>query len=270
MSVKPPVWTWEIPAYFVVGGVAGVAAVMAGVGALAGADAVLVRDARWVAAAGAAISPALLISDLGRPERFLNMLRVFKHRSPMSVGVWSLVAFSSAVFASLALSWWRDPAASPGIVTAAAIGLDLIGIAFGLVLATYTGVLLGVTSVPVWARHAQILPVHFGASSLGAGVAVLELLGHRTSPLHAIAIAAAVVETFIGIRLELRRELTSTPLGKCPASVLTRLGDAGSGPVALVLRFVAPNWAGVAAIAGSICTRYGWLAAGRQSAGGQV
>ena len=187
----------------------------------------------------------------------------------MSVGVWSLVAFSGAVFASLALAWWRGSATSP-VLGALAIVLDLIGIVFGLVLATYTGVLLGVTSVPVWARHAQILPIHFGASSLGAGVAVLELVGHRTPSLHAIAIAAAIVETIIGIRLEMRRELTSSALGKGAASVLTRLGDAGSGPVALVLRFVAPYWAGIAAIAGSICTRYGWLAAGRQSAGGQI
>ena len=269
MSVKPPVWTWEIPAYFFIGGVAGVAAVVGGVGAIAGADATLVRDARWVAAAGAAISPALLISDLGRPDRFLNMLRVFKRRSPMSVGVWSLVAFSGAVFASIALAWWRGPVASP-LVGALAAVLDVLCIVFGLLLATYTGVLLGVTSVPVWARHAAILPAHFGASSLGAGVAVLELLGHRTSPLHAIAIGAAVVETVIGIRLEMRRELTSTALGKGAASVLTRLGDAGSGPVALVLRVVAPYWAGIAAIAGAICTRYGWLAAGRQSAGGQI
>ena len=58
------------------------------------------RDARWVAAAGAAASPLLLNSDLGRPERFLNMLRVFKVQSPMSVGVWTLVAFSTAAGAA--------------------------------------------------------------------------------------------------------------------------------------------------------------------------
>ena len=200
------------------------------------------------------------------------MLRVFKHRSPMSVGVWTLVAFSGAVFASLALAWWRGPVASPIVAVRWRSVLDLVGIAFGLVLATYTGVLLGVTSVPVWARHARILPVHFGASSLGAGVAVLELVGHRTPSLHAIAIAAAIVETIIGIRLEMRRELTSSALGKGAASVLTRLGDAGSGPVSLARRCVSSrrHWAGIAAIAGSICTRYGWLAAGRQSAGGQT
>jgi formate-dependent nitrite reductase membrane component NrfD len=271
MSLKPPVWTWEIPAYFVVGGIAGVSAAIAGVAAIAGGDATLVRDARWVAAAGAALSPMLLISDLGRPERFLNMLRVFKRRSPMSVGVWGLVGFSAVVFSAIALAWWDGPGLSP-----LAVVLDVLCIAFGLLLATYTGVLIGVTSVPVWARHAPLLPVHFGASSLGAGVAVLELVGHRIAPLNLIAIVAAIVETGIFARLEARRELTSSALGKGAASVLTRIGDLCSGPVSLLLRLGAPVWgparvvAALAALAGSICTRYGWLAAGRQSAGSQT
>ena len=99
-SLKAPVWTWEIPAYFFVGGAAGAAAVVAAVARVAGADPALVRDARWLAAVGGAASPALLVSDLGRPERFLNMLRVFKLRSPMSVGAWTLVAFSNAAGAN--------------------------------------------------------------------------------------------------------------------------------------------------------------------------
>jgi formate-dependent nitrite reductase membrane component NrfD len=95
---KPPVWTWEIPVYFFVGGAAGAAAVIAGVGAATGAEAAVVTDARWIAAVGAVVSPVLLISDLGRPERFLNMLRVLKWQSPMSVGAWTLAAFSTAIF----------------------------------------------------------------------------------------------------------------------------------------------------------------------------
>ena len=106
--LKPPVWTWEVPAYFFVGGVAGVAAMVAAVSAVAGADLTLVRDARWIAAAGAVISPALLISDLGRPDRFIYMLRVFKWRSPMSVGAWTLALFSPAVLPPLALDAARS------------------------------------------------------------------------------------------------------------------------------------------------------------------
>lgn len=265
--LKPPVWTWEIPAYFFVGGIAGVAGAVAGVAAIGGVDPSLVRDARWVALAGAVISPALLISDLGRPERFLNMLRVFKRQSAMSVGVWTLTVFSTAVFAAIVLSWIAGDGF--GVTFLIARALDVTCIVTGLLLATYTGVLLGATTVPVWARHATLLPAHFGASSLGAGAAVLELVSQATPALHVMALAAAIVETMIGARLEGRRLLTTQALGA--AGPLTRLGDVCSGPLALVLRLISGVWApartlaGVAAIAGSLSSRYGWLAAGRQS-----
>src|SRR5207248_4628373 len=76
--LKEPAWTWEIPLYFFVGGAAGAAAVVGAVASYTGADRKIVRDARWIAAAGSVLSPALLIGDLGKPSRFLNMLRVFK------------------------------------------------------------------------------------------------------------------------------------------------------------------------------------------------
>src|SRR5215213_2942176 len=88
--LKPPVWTWEVPTYFFIGGAAGAAAVLAVAAQIANADEKLVRDARWIAAIGANLSTPLLIADLGRPERFLNMLRVFKLHSPMSVGAWTV------------------------------------------------------------------------------------------------------------------------------------------------------------------------------------
>src|SRR5947209_19290572 len=91
--LKQPPWTWEIPLYFFVGGAAGAAAVVGAIADYTGADRELVKHARWVAAAGSVLSPALLISDLGRPERFLAMLRVFKPQSAMSVGVLTLLGF---------------------------------------------------------------------------------------------------------------------------------------------------------------------------------
>src|SRR5499427_4964535 len=106
--LKEPPWTWEIPLYFFVGGAAGAAAVIGAIADYTGADHGLVRDARWIAAAGSVISPALLIADLGRPERFLNMLRVFKPQSPMSVGVWTLVGFSTGAIAAAFAGHLRD------------------------------------------------------------------------------------------------------------------------------------------------------------------
>jgi hypothetical protein len=84
--LKRPQWTVEVPLYFFVGGLSGAASLIAAVGRMSSADAQLIRHARWMAAIGGIISPALLIADLGVPSRFLNMLRVFKIQSPMSVG----------------------------------------------------------------------------------------------------------------------------------------------------------------------------------------
>src|SRR5438309_9598946 len=82
--LKEPVWTWEIPFYFFTGGLAGASAGLAELSRLRGNDE-LARRA-WIAGlAGVSMSPVFLISDLGKPARFLNMLRMFKVTSPMSV-----------------------------------------------------------------------------------------------------------------------------------------------------------------------------------------
>ena len=117
--VKPPVWTWQIGLYFFVGGTAGMSGVIALAGLLTGQPLTFVRAALALAFAGAVISPALLIADLGRPARFLNMLRVFKWRSAMSMGVWTLVAFGGLATAAPAADGMGPPAmAIPASATA--------------------------------------------------------------------------------------------------------------------------------------------------------
>jgi hypothetical protein len=271
--LKPPVWTWEVPAYFFVGGAAGAAAVIGAIARATGADDVLVRDARWIAAAGAAASPPLLISDLGRPERFLNMLRVFKLQSPMSVGAWTLVAFSHAAGAAAFADLVQR--ATKGRVRVQPVGdaAEMLSAATGLVLATYTGVLLGATAVPVWSRNVQLLPVQFGASSLGAAASILELMGHRHSALNRLALGAAVVETLVGLSLDTRDDAALDSRGRGHVGAITRAGGILSGPLPLVLRLfgggsrTARHVAAVSSIAGSLLTRIGWIAAGRASAG---
>src|SRR5829696_2304836 len=93
--VKSPVWTWQVGLYLFVGGTAGMSGAIALAAFVTGQSADLVRAALGVALTGAVMSPVLLIWDLGRPARFLNMLRVFKWRSAMSMGVWTLVLFGS-------------------------------------------------------------------------------------------------------------------------------------------------------------------------------
>ncbi|MBI2835259.1 MAG: polysulfide reductase NrfD [Acidobacteria bacterium] len=183
--LKAPPWTWEIPAYFFVGGAAGASAVIGAVARMKGAGDGLASDARWIAAAGGFASAGLLVSDLGRPERFLNMLRVFKIQSPMSVGSWTLAAFSSAS-AAAAFADWIDRQ-SGGALPVRLVGdaAEIIAAAPGLVISTYTGVLIGATAIPAWSKNVKILPFHFGASALGTAVSVLELLGHGQLALNA-------------------------------------------------------------------------------------
>ena len=121
--LKEPVWRWYIPAYFYAGGVAGAAAALGGAVQLAldaGAPGTLqrfvlpgehrlVRTCRTIATGGAVLSAALLIADLGRPARFLNMLRVFRPTSPMNMGTWILSAFGASEGSGSPWSELRDP-----------------------------------------------------------------------------------------------------------------------------------------------------------------
>ena len=271
-TLKQPVWTWEVPAYFFVGGAAGAAATIAAAARMVGGRPELVRDARWIAAVGGAISPPLLIGDLGRPERFLNMLRVFKLQSPMSVGAWTLVAFSNAAGAA-AFADWIDRATG-GRVPVRVIGnaAETVAAATGLLLSTYTGVLIGATAIPVWSDNVRVLPVHFGASAVGAAVSILELLGHRDPALNLLGAGAAAVETLVGASLELSSREALVPLKQDWTGAVVRAGGVLSGPLPLALRLMAGRSpsarkaAAISTIVGSLLTRVGWLAAGRESA----
>ncbi|HEY2431216.1 MAG TPA: NrfD/PsrC family molybdoenzyme membrane anchor subunit [Vicinamibacterales bacterium] len=257
--LKPPVWTWEVPVYFFVGGAAGGAAVIGNVAAWSGLDGRLVRDARWIAAVGGPISAALLTADLGRPERFLNMLRVFKPQSAMSVGSWTLTAFCGSSAGALL------PVRAIAVPSGAASAL------LGCGMLTYTGVLIGATAIPTWHAHVRTLPIHFAASGLGSAAAVLTLLGHDDKALNRIAIGAAAAETLAGAAIERERTDATRPLRSGTSGVMVRAGGVLSGPVPLILRAVgrSPRWrkaASASALAGSLLTRMGWLLAGRASA----
>src|SRR5438477_7150275 len=205
--VKSPVWTWEVPLYFFMGGLAGMSAVIASA-AVIFHHTDLARTAMWLAAiAGAVLSPILLIMDLGRPRLFLNMLRVFKHRSAMSMGAWILSAFGACVVPGLIALELHARQIFPGTIDQllrVAAGLLIFGSAiFGTLLATYTGVLVGATAIPAWFLHRTLLPIHFGTAGLGSAAAVLELLGHRIASLNAPGYYAAAVESALLLWLTL-------------------------------------------------------------------
>ncbi len=274
--LKQPPWTWQIPLYFFVGGAAGSAAVIGATARWIVADRELARDCRYIAALGSAASTALLISDLGRPQRFLNMMRVCKLQSPMSVGAWTLAFFgtfsAASAFAEL-LS--RQSHFSPfAILADVAEGISALA---GLPFSNYTGVLIGATVIPVWNENAATLPLHFGMSGLNSAVAILELRRHEHRALNLLGVGASFIETAEGIYLESSGKREKEPLKRGVSGLITRVGGILSGPVPLALRLTAAfarkrtavklrRAAAVSSIAGSLLTRIAWVQAGHVSA----
>ena len=272
--LKEPQWTWEIPLYFFVGGAAGSSAVIGAMADWVGDDYELAKHARWVATAGSAVSSALLISDLGRPSRFLNMLRIIKPQSAMSVGAWTLAAFGSfsaaATFAKLVQERWEFLPVKI-VANLAQFASAVTGLPFH----NYTGVLIGATVIPAWNKNIETLPIHFGMSGVQAACSILELWGHDDSQaLNILALLAATWETYEGFNLESRPERELRPLKRGASGWVTRAGGLLSGPLPLALRLAAlfsdskklRQVAALSGIAGSILTRYGWVSAGHASA----
>jgi formate-dependent nitrite reductase membrane component NrfD len=270
--MKPPVWTWEVPLYFWFGGIAAGSSFVALACDLTG-DERSARIARKVALAALVPCPPLLIADLGRPERFYNMLRIFKPRSPMSMGAWALFAF--------------------GNLGAAAVGADVLGrrraaralgagTAFvGAYLGSYTGVLLSATAVPVWARSRLFLGPIFvcTAAATGAAATRLVLVASGLPTGHPTREALGRVETGAMTAELVLSEINRHRLG--------RLGDALEEGRAGRL-FTAAKWlvrAGVGLrlvrrqggpavhhvasacyLAAGLCFRFAWVGAGPNSA----
>ena len=268
--VRPPVWTWEIPIYFFVGGLGGMSAVIA-FGALIFHHFDITRTAMWVAAIASVLSPILLILDLGRPRLFINMLRVFKPQSAMSMGAWILAAFGMCVvpgLIALELQTFHLFAGTVDQILGVAAGISIFGSAiFGMLLATYTGVLIGATAIPAWFLHHRLLPIHFGTAGLGSAAALLELLGHRVAPLNAIGLLAATVETVLLIWLSVDKHgVADRAIHEHGSGWLIRIGEVFTGPVPLVLRiFGAIPAAAISFLLGALVSRFGWIAVGKIS-----
>ena len=266
--VRPPVWTWEIPVYFFAGALGGMSAVIA-LGALLFHDFDVARTAMWVAAIGSVLSPILLILDLGRPRLFLHMLRVFKPQSAMSMGAWILAAFGMCVIpglVALELHAVHVFAGAIDQILGVAAGILMFGSAlFGMLLATYTGVLVGATAIPAWFLHHKLLPIHFGTAGLGSAAALLELLGHRIAPLNAIGLFATAVETLLLIWLSLNQHgVADRAIHEHRSGWLIRIGGILTGPLALVLRLIGLiPLAAISFLVGALISRFGWIAVGK-------
>jgi formate-dependent nitrite reductase membrane component NrfD len=167
-----PVWNWMIPAYYFVGGVTGAALVMSAAAQVRGlfeGRSQLMRRCQWLGFGGSGISAVLLVSDLGRPERFLNMLRVFRPTSPMNIGAWILTGVGITAPGALILQRQN------GILGWIGQACGVIAGLFGAGLATYTGVLASNSAVPLWQESRRMMPILFGASAIASLGSILDL-----------------------------------------------------------------------------------------------
>ena len=270
--IKKSVWSWTIPAYYYVGGLSGGSAVLGAAATLLAPRRMrnLAVQSRWIATAGAGVSSALLIHDLGRPGRFLYMLRVFRPTSPMSVGSWILVAFSSAAGLS-ALGTLRPWLRGIGDLAAVTSGV------FGLGLCGYTGVLVGNTVVPVWQRSHRVLPLLFMASAAASAASLLQLFQLNPAERRAVrllGVTGQVADILVAKSIERgapEGDAVNAPLSQGFSGFLWKTGGiltAGSLLCSLIpsrsraLR----RCAGVLGTAGALCLRFGIHYAGQRSA----
>jgi hypothetical protein len=269
--IKEPTWTPEIPAYFYTGGLAGASAAFALASGARGEDAVA-RRAWLVALGGSVVSPALLISDLGRPARFLNMLRMFKVTSPMSVGSWTLAAFGTATAPAAA----HAVLGGEGALGRAGRAAQVASAALGLPLAAYTAALISNTAIPVWHDARVELPFVFvaGAATSAGAAATMLAPPDEAGAARRLAVGGAVAEIALTQAMErrLKREGVGEPYHEGRAGAYNKLATAltAAGAGALALRGRRSRaWAvagGALLSAGAVAERWAIFRAGFQSA----
>jgi hypothetical protein len=260
-----PVWTPEIPAYFFLGGLTGATAPLTLVASVRGND-VLARRAAAIVLAGSLASPALLISDLGRPSRFLYMLRMFKPTSPMSVGSWVLSGFGATAAASAARELL-------GLLPRGGRAAQGAGALLGPLLSTYTGALIAQTAVPAWHEARRELPFVFAAGSLASAGAMAQLVTpyRHAAPARRMATAGSAAELLAVWAMERRLGALGEPYKQGRVGVLARaaklLTAAGGAATPLARGRPAIAKAGAAAtLTGALLERWAIFRAGFASA----
>jgi hypothetical protein len=264
--LKAPTWkALDIGGYLFLGGLAGGSALLA-----AGADLTgrteMRRATRVAAATAAGLSLAALIHDLGRPARFVHMLRVVKPTSPMSIGTWILGGFAPLAFVAAAGELFPSRLTRPS-----GLGAALLAPA----LTTYTGALIANTAVPVWHSAHRELPYLFGASALAAsgGLAAALSAPDQAAPARAVAVAGAVTEQIVDSAVHKRLGMVAEPLsqGRAGRYLTAARWSTRAGAALLAVSAVRRSRAldlagGLALTAGSLFTRLGYFHAGTASA----
>ncbi|CAL9626648.1 NrfD/PsrC family molybdoenzyme membrane anchor subunit [Streptomyces sp. enrichment culture] len=265
--LNKPTWkALDIAGYLYLGGLAGASSLLAA-GAHATARPALARTAKLGAAGAVSLSLAALVHDLGRPARFLHMLRVFKPTSPMSVGSWLLAGYAPLTLAAAA----ADVAGRYRLVGAAATASAAV---LGPAVATYTAVLIADTAVPSWHEGHRELPYVFAGSgaTAAAGLALVCAPIRQTGPARRTAALGAALELGCFQLMKRRMGLAAEPFeqGRArallrTAETLTSVGAALGACLGGRNRAVAAL-AGSALLAGSAALRFGVFHGGVASA----
>ena len=262
--LKEPIWTWEIPCYFFTGGLGGASAVLGQLARMRRNEE-LADAAMWISALADAVSPVLLISDLGRPERFHHMLRMFKVTSPMNIGSWllALSGTTSALATAAHVAGLRRVRNTSEAVSAV----------LGLPLATYTAVLVSDTAIPVWHEARHELPLVFASSSVATAgaAAAMATPPERAAPARRIAIAGVLATNVATTVMERRLGQLAEPYSQGAAGRLHKVSKALTLGGAAVIALAGRRRDGAAAggalvLAGELCLRWSVFKAGFQSA----
>jgi formate-dependent nitrite reductase membrane component NrfD len=285
--IKRAHWTWQVPIYFWLGGIGAGTQLFATVAQLLGhKDEALTRISRYTVLATMLLSPILLVWDLGRPERFYNMMRILKLRSPMSTQSWSLLAFgnlggliAARQAAEDGLLFGDNPLSRLVIRLIPARLLTVLVLPFGLFVGFNTGNLISATSVPIWARNWMLMGPTFLTSGLSTALSWLSLVLHlgrwgeakTHRVLHGAEKTVIVIEgLLIGASL-IRMSRWSKPLFSKEVAPL--FGGTLIGGILAPLLLLSGKerrsrsmLASVLALAGGLAFRFAIIRAGRQSA----
>lgn len=293
--IHRPHWKWSIIFYFFIGGIAGAAYVIASIANIVGGreGKKLARTGYYLSFAAMIPSPILLIIDLGRPERFYHMLRILKLRSPMSLGVWTLMLFSLFSTLSALIQASRDrvlPAPRPLQNLLAGLPCRTVGVLGtfpAAMLGGYTGVLLAVTAVPLWTRnHLAMGPLFLASAMSNAAAAITFILalrpGTRDTTIENLERLETIsLATEVGLLSLMRARsgpIIARPLREGQTGRLLRYGFGVAGVALPLVTQIRSGWLGkhppravtagisVLVLAGGFIFRYVMVIAGGESA----
>lgn len=264
--INKPVWRApDIAGYFYLGGLAGVSSMLA-----FGADRTARPGLAQVCKVGAAGSISLgmlgLVHDLGRPTRFVNMLRVFKPTSPLNVGSWLLAGYGPAAVVAAG-------SAVTGLLPRLGTTATASAAAMGPLVASYTATLVSDTAVPAWHEAYREMPFVFvsSAASAAGGLGMLAAPASELGPARAVAVAGAAGEILSAKLLVRRLGEVAQPYQSGVSGRLMRAAEAMTA-AAVAVAAVSPkrSWltrlAGAGLLTASALTRFGIFEAGMVSA----